>query len=305
MSELMRPMLAAKVSYLDLLEYPLWVSPKLDGIRCLIDPNIGPVSRSYKPIPNDHIRHVLGGVADVNCCDGELVTYSDKERRVVDDFNTIQSKVMSQGGEPEFGFLVFDNFRNPEDPWGQRWAEMLSLIGSVGTDTDAWKFEIVEQQEVNNANEAQECWQRHVANGYEGICLRHIAGIYKFGRSTLKQQYLLKYKAVQDMEVTITGVEPLRKNTNEQTRDVFGLAERSSHKANMVELDSVGKFHVITDDGIEFSVGSGLSERQREIFWEQQDELIGRRITVMYQQEGLKSRPRFPVFKGFRHVEDS
>jgi len=55
-----RPMLAVAIKDLDDLDYPLYVSPKLDGIRCLIHPELGPVSRKFKPIPNDHIRVSLG-----------------------------------------------------------------------------------------------------------------------------------------------------------------------------------------------------------------------------------------------------
>ncbi|KKL60017.1 hypothetical protein LCGC14_2209470, partial [marine sediment metagenome] len=56
-----RPMLAATVAYDDLekVEWPVLCSPKIDGIRCLIHPELGPVTRSFKPLPNEHVRERL------------------------------------------------------------------------------------------------------------------------------------------------------------------------------------------------------------------------------------------------------
>lgn len=49
------PMLATAVENLDVLKYPVLVSPKLDGIRCLIIDGVA-MSRSLKPIPNKHVQ---------------------------------------------------------------------------------------------------------------------------------------------------------------------------------------------------------------------------------------------------------
>lgn len=46
-----KPMLAASLDSLDSVNFPVYVTPKLDGIRCL---KVGGeiVSRSFKPIRN-------------------------------------------------------------------------------------------------------------------------------------------------------------------------------------------------------------------------------------------------------------
>ena len=41
------------------LDYPFYVSPKLDGIRCVITAD-GPKTRTLKPIPNKYISTDLG-----------------------------------------------------------------------------------------------------------------------------------------------------------------------------------------------------------------------------------------------------
>jgi hypothetical protein len=56
-----RPMLSgtATDSDLDNLEWPMLCSPKIDGIRCIMHPHLGPVTRSFKLLPNNHIRDIL------------------------------------------------------------------------------------------------------------------------------------------------------------------------------------------------------------------------------------------------------
>ncbi len=41
------------------LRFPLFVSPKLDGVRCVVRDGVA-YSRSLKPIPNQFVQFVLG-----------------------------------------------------------------------------------------------------------------------------------------------------------------------------------------------------------------------------------------------------
>ncbi len=88
------------------LSYPLWASPKVDGIRCVVHPEYGPVTNTLKDIPNDYIRSYLS-MGMFSYLDGELVVGDPDDPR---SFNETQSGVMSHGGQPNFTFLVFDNF---------------------------------------------------------------------------------------------------------------------------------------------------------------------------------------------------
>ena len=50
-----KPMLAGKVKDLDKIDYPVYATPKLDGIRAvMIDGKL--VSRNFKAIPNNFTR---------------------------------------------------------------------------------------------------------------------------------------------------------------------------------------------------------------------------------------------------------
>jgi len=50
----MRAMLAAKAT-LESVKYPVYVSPKLDGIRCLVENGVC-YSRKWKPLPNKQLQ---------------------------------------------------------------------------------------------------------------------------------------------------------------------------------------------------------------------------------------------------------
>ena len=89
----------------ELLEYGL-MSPKIDGIRCHIEEVNGvnvAMSRANKPIPNrslqKRIQHFPLGL------DGELTV---GEPCASDVFRKTTSALMSQDGEPDFRFNVFD-----------------------------------------------------------------------------------------------------------------------------------------------------------------------------------------------------
>ena len=105
-----RPMLAATVKVGDFnnVEWPVLASPKIDGIRCLIHPTLGPVTRTFKPIPNVYIRTMLERIAKGSYLDGELVAVN---KQGVIDFNGTQSAPWPVG-DNLIPILFFEPFRN-------------------------------------------------------------------------------------------------------------------------------------------------------------------------------------------------
>src|SRR5712671_4379026 len=70
-----RPLLAATISgdeELAALTYPLIASPKVDGIRIICHPDLGPITRSCKPVHNMIVRDYLADSA-YSGFDGEIV----------------------------------------------------------------------------------------------------------------------------------------------------------------------------------------------------------------------------------------
>jgi DNA ligase-1 len=280
-------MLAGKLEALDQVRYPVWATPKLDGIRCLIVNGVA-VSRKLKPIPNRYIREKLAGLPEG--LDGELIVPDAS-------FQETTSAVMSHEGTPHFEYVVFDWAADPGGGYKDRmWALDLVHLPSfcvrlfptaLTTEAQLLAFE-----------------QRALSLGYEGVMLRSGDGPYKYGRSTVREGYLLKLKRFEDSEATVIGFEEKLRNENELERDALGHAKRSHAKAGMVPAGTLGALRVRRPDGVEFSIGSGFTDEFRARCWAERDTLCGRLVKYRHQPHGALDAPRFPVFIGFRHPED-
>ena len=130
-----RPMLAGSIkqdSDFDKLNYPLIASPKLDGIRTLIHPILGAVTRSLKPIPNRHTREYLNALMSaiplMSGLDGELMAGRQINWTDSDIFNKTTRAVMSHTGEPKLVYWVFDSFYAPDEPYTIRSGMIPRLV---------------------------------------------------------------------------------------------------------------------------------------------------------------------------------
>lgn len=293
-----KPMLATNAPRdLSILRYPLYASPKLDGIRCIVLPGLGAVTRSLKPIPNAYVRQCLSDPRLVGL-DGELIVGDATDPRV---FNTSTSAIMSQDGAPDFTFHVFDDVSEMEDPFERR------LLTGLGTRKGLPGFtKIVPQYRVFGPDDVARLESMFVSEGYEGLMLKAAHGRYKCGRSTEKEGLLLKVKRFEDLELNVIGVEELFHNDNEAKTNALGLTERSSHKANLRPAGVLGALILKGDSVPETRVGTGFTAGDRERLWQQRSTLLGQKAKIKHQPSGrLDGGPlRFPVFVGMRSSLD-
>lgn len=292
-----RPLLAEKltVDQLSQLRYPLYASPKFDGIRVRVDEKLRPLSRKNILIPNLHFQNTVRAYPEWTFLDGEVVT----GKLGSDQFNQTQSSIMSRDGNPDFIFWVFDCFEHPDRRYQTRFLDMLIKVKAGLNDN---KLKIVEQIIVNNSDEVLAYETAKLNEGYEGIILRSPHGRYKFGRSTLKEQILLKLKRFTDAEAVIVGVNPLEHNNNAAMFDELGYTKRSSHKHGKQVDELMGALEVRAEGWSDtFSVGSGFNLGDREWFWTNKEKVIGRTISFKFQETGALDAPRFPIYKGIRN----
>lgn len=300
----LRPLLAAKIDdeqQLHNLQYPLLISPKLDGIRLRIDPELGGVSRTHKPIPNAHLQQIIKKHINwLKYLDGEIII---GDPTAADVFNKTQSAVMTRTGNPSFAYYVFDHWFDNRTPYSGRLAIVEEVIKRHGHNlsSEEGTIHIVPQRAVICVSDVLKLEEEYVEEGFEGIILRNPNAPYKNGRSTFKEQTLLKFKRVEDGEAVIVGFEALERNNNVQTRDAFGLAKRSSHQEGRVAVELLGNLIVEHPTFGRFSIGSGFDVDTRDEIWRNQVHYLGKTITFKYQLVGIKDKPRFPIFKGFRH----
>lgn len=288
-----KPLLAEKAD-LAKIKYPVLASPKLDGIRAVT--GFGDiVSRNLKPIPNRFIRE--GARAFPNYLDGEILTYSDGK---VDDFNTVQSKVMSADGEPDFKFHVFDYFGDVEKPFEKR----FEIVRQMVIDSGSLDMSPVAHGVIGNEAELLILETNCLAAGYEGVMIRDPQGRYKYGRSTVNEGILLKVKRFEDDEAVIVGTVERMHNGNEAETDALGYTKRSTAKAGLTPMGTLGaiqcEWRGKDGKGVRFEIGTGFDDATRARLWSQRDSLIGREVNFKYQGVGSQGAPRFPVYRGLR-----
>jgi DNA ligase-1 len=277
--------------------WPKFVSPKLDGIRALVIDGVV-VSRSLKPIPNPTVQERFGHER-FNGLDGELIVGLPTDP---DCYNNTQA-VMRKIGFVDAKFHVFDDFTFPEMQFRHR-------LDRVRTWMDASNEEhvtVVPHSFLANAQITQWKYETYLEQGFEGIMLRDPDGVYKFGRSTEREQILLKYKPLVDSDAIVLGVFEQMHNTNEATTNALGRTERSSHAEGLVGKGTTGGF-VARDihSGIEFNVGifKGATDEDRKEWWRAKSEIVGKCFKYKSLSIGVKEKPRHPRWIGWRSELD-
>lgn len=301
-------MLAGKApADLSALQFPLLVSPKLDGIRCVIRGG-KPMSRKLITIPNKFVQSELHGLPDG--LDGELML------DLPGSFNAVQSAVMTVEGKPDFTFCVFDRYLNDSVILGENLTPDHLTYAMRLQSVDAWhaayqrpRVELVPHIVVSTVEQLMAYEELYVGQGFEGLMIRSINGPYKCGRSTEREAYLLKVKRFEDAEAVIIGCLEMMHNDNEATTNELGLTKRSHAKEGKRPAGVLGKFQCATTTlgCIEFECGAGFTAAQRAEFWQRRDELIGQTIKFKFQPDpsGGYVAPRCPIFLGFRSEIDT
>lgn len=292
-----RPMKATELKNFEEIRYPVIASPKVDGIRCL-NPDGRIVAASFKPIPNDYIRTTLGRFLPIGA-DGELCTSSS--------FSKVSSDVMSKEGEPDFTFWMFDYVKdNLDKPYYERLRDMVYWRHYESQDGGG-KIKCLPFKYIHNEQELKKYEEEILKQGFEGVIIRDTQGPYKNGRSTWKEQYLVKWKRFVDSEAEVIGLEEQFSNQNKLEKNELGLAKRSGKKEGKVPTGRLGKFlakDIYSRLEFKCGTGQGLTIELREKIWNNQSKYIGRIFKYKYQPHGVKELPRLPIWLGWRDPTD-
>lgn len=295
----MRPMLAGPFVSAH-VKYPVIVQPKLDGIRAIVQ-NGQLWSRNERLIPNQFIQNYVAQFEQfTDGLDGELMV---GDPTAEDAYRKTDSGVMSRWGEPDFTYMVFDVM-----DISKIYAERREVLSRKVMSIRNAGISIVEQMWADTEEQLLRIEAYYVEQGYEGVILRDPSSTYKTGRSTSREGKLIKLKRFEDSEAEIIDFEELYSNQNEKTVGAHGLTERTSHKANMVPMNTLGAFRVRDiRSGLEFKIGSfkGLDLEERRQIWANRQKYFGKTLTYKYQKVGGYDLPRFPIFKGWRSDHES
>ena len=281
---MIKPMLAYKVDAKPIdWTNKVYMQPKLDGVRCLIQLNdkgeVHAYSRTGKPWLN--IAHILEDLEyffeihpDV-ILDGELYNHDLR-----DDFEKIISLVRKQKPTDqqrlEASELVqFHCYDYVETVMNESYSYRKDQLCTSDMYSECVKFVpttlVVEDQ-------AQIQHQLNLDEGYEGSILR-LDGPYQCKRS----YNLQKFKDFHDDEATIIGY-------------VDGKGKREG---------TLGKFLMQDDDGVEFGCppGKGYNYKMLANMLTNIHNYIGKRATFTYFERTKAGSYRHPLFKTIRNYE--
>jgi len=289
-----RPLLAAKAPEdLSTLRYPMLVSPKLDGIRAVM---LGGrlLSRTLKPIPNIYTRTLVEMYANqLEGFDGELIVGEPNDEHV---FARTTSAVMSRGGGSVFGFYVFDVVAKGDYSTRTKAITCAPLPSFV---------KVVPQIFVTDIATLNHYESHYINCGYEGVILRDPKAEYKFGRSTVKEQALLKVKRFDDDEAMVIDFEEQMHNDNAKEKDERGYAKRSHKQANLKGAGTLGALICESERYTDvFNIGTGFDAATRKYIWTHRPHFRGKLVRFKFQRVGTIDAPRCPVFQGWRDPKD-
>lgn len=284
------------------VRFPLYGLPKLDGIRCVVSEGV-PVSRKFIPIKNDLIRSLLS-LPVLEGLDGELISGPLTAENV---FNQTTRAVMgNKHTDPDFTFHVFDDFSAPDLPYNERQVKLCERMVKL---TGALSFiRFVEPTRLETWEGLCAYEEMVLGFGYEGVITRSPDMPYKFGRSTKKQQGMLKLKRFTDSEAEVVGFVELMVNSNPDIKDNLGHAKRSKAQAGMVPGNTLGTMQCrdcIT--GIDFEIGmfKGLSDGDKKEIWDNLGSYIGKFVKYSHFSHGAIDKPRHSKFLGWRDESDT
>lgn len=283
MSKSFKPMLASPAD-LDNIRYPIFASPKLDGIRASV---VGGrlLSRTLKEIPSRHVFNMLSK-PEYEGLDGELIVGAPTSPSCYRD--TV-SYVMADSKVFAFTYYVFDKWDH-----GTRFEDRRIAAHAVASKHE--HMETVEHVLLNNREELDVYEAEQVGLGHEGVMLADPRAAYKFGRATPKGGELLKVKRFEDSEAVVIGVEEEMFNGNEAQTNELGRTKRSTAKAGLVGKGTMGAL-IVRDvkTGVEFKIGTGFTAGDRAAEWPE-----GTVVKYKSFPVGVKDKPRHPVYLGLR-----
>jgi DNA ligase-1 len=290
-----KPLLASKLD-INKIIYPVLGSPKLDGIRAMIFDKIV-YSRKLIKIPNKLIQNSFG-IEILNNYDGELILGSPVSNNV---YRKTNSAVMTENSNLIVDYHIFDYINN--ESYIDRYKKVAQLKNLY-----LKNIKIVDNVLLNNEKELLNYEQELLDQGYEGLMVRKIDGVYKQGRSTVNEGILLKLKRFVDNEAIVIGFTELMSNQNKVEIDNLGYLKRSSNKENLVAMGMLGALILKGINGkfknVIFNLGVGFTNEDRIYIWNNRDSIMNIIVKYKHFDIGNYDKPRMLTFVGFRSLID-
>ena len=255
------------------INFPVYASPKLDGFRCGIANCTPYVGREKSVVVNRAVRSLLSRCA-LNGFDGELLVGSPTSKHAwAATSSLLKSEKPEDNHTSNVNFYVFDLWNTSKMPYHDRLALLKAKYNSLPDELKACTT-LCSQVYMTNMGDVLSYYRSLLDEGYEGIMLRRASANYKFGRSTLVSQELIRLKPKEDAEFEIVGFNEL-------------ISDGSP-------ANSLGSL-IVAKGSMHFDVGIGFSDKQRKAIWNNRCKFMRKVVTVSHS-DIVGKKPRNPVF---------
>ena len=271
----------------------VYVEPKLDGVRvitiCDVDKDeVRMYSRNGKELNNfpkiqEQFDSMLDQMSESMVFDGEVMS---------DDFQTLMREIHRKGGAKTddailnvFDFLPLEAFKEGGYEGSLTVRKGMLDEYEFGPNISRVEFVRMNLDEDDGQKQFADYNKLCIDKGFEGIMVKPMGGVYECKRSSL----WLKVKPFIEVSLKVIDTE---EGTGRNAGKLGAL---------IVEGTDMDKF-------IKTNVGSGLTDTDRETFWQAKDKLIGQIVEVradaITQNQDTKNEwslrfPRFLRFRGF------
>ena len=255
------------------IKFPVYASPKLDGFRCGVANCTPYVGREKSVVVNRAVRSMLSRCA-LNGFDGELLVGSPTSRHAwAATSSLLKSEKPEDCHTTNVRFYVFDLWNTSKMVYQDRLALLKAKYNSLPDELKACTI-LCDQVYMTNMDDVHSYYRSMLDDGYEGIMLRRASANYKFGRSTLIGQELVRLKPKEDAEFIVVGFNELIVDGN--------------------PANSLGSL-TVSKGSMRFDVGTGFSISQRKAIWENRCKFLHTTVTVSHSGI-VGKKPRNPVF---------
>jgi len=267
--------------------YPCHVQRKLNGLRCLARTK-SLLSRqgTVWNIPHiaKHVEMFLSG--DNEMLDGEVYIHGVPLQ---------QLNSLIKDNRPESAALTYPVYDFPIIcgdeclPWRDRWEMLIRRYSEYELKCRDYKvtpvIKLVETFLVHSEAEIKVLEAQAIAEGYEGLILRSLVGLYRWNT---RCDNLLKWKQFTDDEFKV--IDMLSRTMIKDGRE-FEICDKCVCQNNTTDAT--------------FKVVPVGSNEQKEEYWKNRDAYIGRRLVVRFLERSMDGIPQGnPVGVAFRSEDD-
>ena len=264
------------------IEFPAYVQPKLDGLRCisyLENNKVVLQSRTGMKFENfdilrDQLMKLFSIIGEGVYLDGELYTdsiifeeLSGLVRLTTEKTNKDQLEKINN-----IKYNLFDIYftNNPDLTYSVR-KEKLEQLMKI---KNIYLLNLVDAKLIDEFTNVDNYHNEYVSKGYEGLMVRDKEGIYEPNK---RSKYLQKFKKFMEEEF-----------------EIVGFKEGSGDEKGCII------WRCILKDGKEFSVRPKGTRDQRKEYFKNGKKYVGKKLTVIFQEYEDSGIPRFPVGKDIR-----